>query len=33
MEAWGTFMRDFAIALIERYGLATVKSWPFEVWN
>lgn len=32
-DAWADFIKAFVIHLIGRYGLATVKSWPFEVWN
>jgi xylan 1,4-beta-xylosidase len=32
-EAWASFIQTFVAHLIDRYGLATVKSWPFEVWN
>lgn len=32
-EAWGQFVRQFTAHLVERYGLTTVRSWPFEVWN
>jgi len=30
---WRAFMTAFGSALIERYGLAEVKQWYFEVWN
>lgn len=32
-DAWAEFIKLFVIHLIDRYGLATVKTWPFEVWN
>jgi xylan 1,4-beta-xylosidase len=32
-EAWGAFIREFGIFLVERYGLAAVSQWPIEVWN
>ena len=32
-EAWAAFIKGFVVHLVERYGLATVRSWPFEVWN
>jgi xylan 1,4-beta-xylosidase len=32
-EAWAGFIQTFVAHLIDRYGLATVQSWPFEVWN
>ena len=33
LDAWSDFIRTFATHLVDRYGLATVKTWPFEVWN
>jgi len=33
LEAWADFITQFVKALIGRYGLATVRTWPFEVWN
>lgn len=33
LDAWAAFIRQFVTALIGRYGLATVRQWPFEVWN
>jgi xylan 1,4-beta-xylosidase len=32
-EAWADFIATFVKALISRYGIATVRQWPFEVWN
>jgi xylan 1,4-beta-xylosidase len=32
-EAWASFIQAFLAHLIDRYGLATVKTWPIEVWN
>ncbi len=32
-EAWADFVKSFVIHLVERYGLSTVRDWPFEVWN
>lgn len=32
-EAWADFIGIFVKALIARYGLATVRTWMFEVWN
>ena len=32
-EAWKKLIRDLAEHLIERYGLAEVSEWFFEVWN
>ncbi len=33
LDDWATFIKDFATFLIGRYGLNTVRQWPFEVWN
>ncbi|MEO6716116.1 MAG: glycosyl hydrolase [Novosphingobium sp.] len=33
MEAWGSFVREFVVHLADRYGIAAVRNWPFEVWN
>ena len=33
IEAWADFIKTFVVHLVDRYGLATVKTWPFEVWN
>lgn len=33
MAAWADFIRQFVVHLIDRYGLATVRTWPLEVWN
>jgi xylan 1,4-beta-xylosidase len=32
-DAWMNFIKTFVAHLVDRYGLATVKAWPFEVWN
>src|ERR1035437_3913380 len=32
-EAWSALVDAFARHLIQRYGAAEVRSWPFEVWN
>jgi xylan 1,4-beta-xylosidase len=32
-EAWADFIRSFVTHLLDRYGAASVQSWPFEVWN
>jgi len=32
-EAWAAFITTFVRALADRYGIAAVRSWPFEVWN
>ncbi|HEX7854177.1 MAG TPA: hypothetical protein VF503_10820 [Sphingobium sp.] len=33
LDAWGSFIKTFAAHLLDRYGAATVRQWPFEVWN
>lgn len=33
MEAWGDFIKAFVQHLVDRYGLAEVQQWSFEVWN
>ncbi|WP_263377792.1 GH39 family glycosyl hydrolase [Granulicella paludicola] len=33
MERWDDLMTHFAQHLIDRYGVAEVSSWYFEVWN
>lgn len=33
LEAWGQFIQTFVRALADRYGIAQVRQWPFEVWN
>lgn len=32
-KSWGTLLRTLTRAAIDRYGLAEVKEWYFEVWN
>lgn len=32
-DEWAGFIRQFVSHLVDRYGLATVRTWPFEVWN
>jgi xylan 1,4-beta-xylosidase len=32
-DRWTDLIRSFTAHLAERYGSATVRSWPFEVWN
>ncbi len=32
-KLWDSMMRAFAQHLVDRYGLAEVASWKFEVWN
>ena len=32
-EAWADFLKLFVGHLVNRYGIATVRRWPFEVWN
>lgn len=33
MEDWAAFIRQFTVHLVDRYGIETVRRWPFEVWN
>ena len=33
MERWDDLIRHFAQHLIDRYGIAEVSQWYFEVWN
>lgn len=33
LPAWSDFITQFVTHLIARYGIATVRSWPMEVWN
>lgn len=33
MERWDELMRHFAQHLVDRYGIAEVSQWYFEVWN
>jgi xylan 1,4-beta-xylosidase len=33
MEKWDDLIRAFATHLVERYGIAEVSQWYFEVWN
>lgn len=30
---YGEFIKAFTAAMVERYGVETVRAWPFEVWN
>ncbi|MFD1613221.1 twin-arginine translocation signal domain-containing protein [Sphingomonas tabacisoli] len=32
-QDYGAFIRQFIVALVDRYGLAKVRTWPMEVWN
>jgi xylan 1,4-beta-xylosidase len=32
-DRWESLVRDLAEHLVERYGLAEVRRWGFEVWN
>jgi xylan 1,4-beta-xylosidase len=32
-EAWGSFIKELGVFLVERYGLTKVSQWPIEVWN
>jgi xylan 1,4-beta-xylosidase len=33
LPAWSDFITLFVRALADRYGIAAVRTWPFEVWN
>jgi xylan 1,4-beta-xylosidase len=33
LEAWDALMTHFAQHLVDRYGIAEVSQWYFEVWN
>jgi len=33
LDAWGAFIGELVRHLVDRYGLAEVRKWPFEVWN
>ena len=33
IEAWSGFIGQLVTHLVDRYGLAEVRKWPFEVWN
>jgi len=33
MDAWDDLIRHFAQHLVDRYGIAEVSQWYFEVWN
>jgi xylan 1,4-beta-xylosidase len=33
MERWDDLVKHFAQHLVDRYGIAEVSSWYFEVWN
>jgi xylan 1,4-beta-xylosidase len=33
MERWDNLMKHFAQHLVDRYGVAEVSQWYFEVWN
>ena len=33
LDDWAVFIKEFAAFLSGRYGLATVRQWPIEVWN
>lgn len=32
-EEYAQFIKAFTAAMVDRYGLETVRNWPFEVWN
>jgi xylan 1,4-beta-xylosidase len=33
LDDWAGFIKSFVVHLVDRYGLAVVRAWPFEVWN
>lgn len=33
LDTWTAFLTTFVRHLVDRYGIATVRRWPFEVWN
>jgi xylan 1,4-beta-xylosidase len=33
LEAWSAFITTFIRGLADRYGIAAVRDWPFEIWN
>ncbi|GHA18166.1 beta-xylosidase [Devosia pacifica] len=33
LEKWGGLIEAWANHLVERYGIETVRHWPWEVWN
>lgn len=33
LDAWSQFITVFIRALADRYGIAAIRQWPFEVWN
>ena len=32
-DRWGALIEAWARHLVERYGMARVREWPWEVWN
>ncbi len=32
-DRWGGLIQAWAEHLVERYGMARVKDWPWEIWN
>lgn len=32
-EAWGTLIKTLTAHLADRYGVAEIRTWFFEVWN
>jgi xylan 1,4-beta-xylosidase len=32
-DAWAGFIKAFVTHLIDRYGIAAIRAWPFEIWN
>jgi xylan 1,4-beta-xylosidase len=33
LDDWGGFVRTWVSALADRYGMAALRTWPFEIWN
>ncbi len=33
LSQWSTLIRKLALHCVERYGIAEVRQWLFEVWN
>ncbi|MFC0205791.1 GH39 family glycosyl hydrolase [Novosphingobium soli] len=33
LDDWAGFLRTWVSALANRYGIAAVRTWPFEIWN
>ncbi|WP_197051876.1 GH39 family glycosyl hydrolase [Sphingomonas sp. 35-24ZXX] len=33
LDDWSAFIRTWVGALADRYGVAALRTWPFEIWN